>query len=276
MSSATIQESLMKRLAAVLCVALTCSACLRSTTTITVKPDGSGLIDHEMGANPQTLAMLKGFAGAQSDQKGANVSPEFFGSEQAKKMGEEMGVRFISGEPVKTAELEGYRAHYAFDDITKLKVKMNQESSAMPGATPDTEKQPPFAFDFTKGASSSVLTIRMPEPKAGKSPLSQLTQMPGAPPGGAQDNPQALAMMKVMLKGLFVDVSLAVDGHLVKTNAPYVSGSKITLMQMDFDKMLENEAALLKLQQTTDPKMLKDIPGLKIVTDPKLTIEFGK
>jgi hypothetical protein len=265
----------MRRLGAVLCLTLACSACLRSTTTITVRPDGSGLIDHEMGANPQTLAMLKGFAGAQGDAKGANVSPEFFGSDQAKKMGEEMGVRFISGEPVKTADLEGYRAHYAFDDITKLKVKMNQETSAVPGATAEAASQPPFGFDFTKGSKSSVLTIRMPEPKAGKSPLSQLT-MPGASPGGVQDNPQALAMMKVMMKGLFVDVSLAVDGHLVKTNAPYVSGSKITLMQMDFDKILENEGALLKLQQATDPKMLKDIPGLKIVTDPKVTIEFGK
>jgi hypothetical protein len=63
---------------------------------------------------------------------------------------------------------------------------------------------------------------------------------------------------------------------VVKTNAPYVNGSRITLMQMDFDKLLENEAALQKLQQTTDPKLLKDIPGLKIVTDPKVTIEFAR
>jgi hypothetical protein len=259
----------------VLCVALSCPACLRSTTVITVRPDGSGLIDQELGMNPQAMAMLKGFAGPANEPKGGVTASEIFSLEQAKKMGDEIGARFISGEPVKTAELEGYRARYAFDDITKLKVKMNQEAAAMTGASHGTEAQPPFGFDFSKGGSSSTLTIRMPQQTPGKSPLSQLT-MPGTSPDSAQQNQQALAMAKAMMKGLFVDVSLAVDGHVLKTNAPYVNGSRITLMQMDFDKILENEAALLKLQQATDPKLLKDIPGLKMVTDPKVTIEFAR
>jgi len=262
----------MGRLLAVLCVALSCSACLRATTVITVRPDGSGLIDQELGMNPQALAMLKGFAGTANEPKGGANLSEIFGPEQAKKMGDEIGARYVSGEPIKTAELEGYRARYAFDDITTLKMKMNQEAAAMPGAPQGNQAEPPFGFDFSQGARSSTLTIRMPQ----QTPtLSQLTQLPGAAPGSEQ-NPQALAMAKTMMKGLFVDVALAVDGHVVKTNAPYVNGSRITLMQMDFDKLLENEAALQKLQQTTDPKLLKDIPGLKIVTDPKVTIEFAR
>ena len=32
--------------------------------------------------------------------------------------------------------------------------------------------------------------------------------------------------------------------------------------------------AMSKLQQASDPKQLKDIPGLKLITDPKVTIEF--
>src|SRR6476620_5981850 len=54
----------MKRQFALVCLALLCSACLRATTTITVRQDGSGIIDQEVGANPQAMAMLKGFAGA--------------------------------------------------------------------------------------------------------------------------------------------------------------------------------------------------------------------
>ena len=73
-----------------------------------------------------------------------------------------------------------------------------------------------------------------------------------------------------------VPASLTVDGRVIKTNAPYVSGSKITLLQFDFDKVNATEGALQKLQQITDPKLLKDIPGVRMVTDPVVTIEFGR
>ena len=63
---------------------------------------------------------------------------------------------------------------------------------------------------------------------------------------------------------------------MIKTNAPYVNGSRVTLVQMDFDKLLASEGALQKLQQASDPRTLKDVPGLKIVSEPKLTIEFGR
>jgi hypothetical protein len=92
----------------------------------------------------------------------------------------------------------------------------------------------------------------------------------------AQENAQAMAMVLPMLRGLFVDLSLVVEGRVIKTNVPYVSGSKLTLLQFDFDKVNATDGALQKLQQITDPKMLKDIPGVQMVTDPQVTIEFGR
>jgi len=269
----------MKRQLALVCLALLCSACLRATTTITVRQDGSGLIDQEVGASPQAMAMLKGFAGAAAaDQQKAGATPpppSIFGEAEAKKMADQMGVKFVSGEPIKTADLEGYRAHYSFDDVTKLKVKMNQ--SATGGlAENKAAAEPPFSFQFEKHGASSLLTINMPEQKTGaESPLSKLGMGGGGTQNQAQ-NEQAMAMMKTMMKGLFVDVTLAVDGKVFKTNAPYVNGSRVTLVQMDFDKLLASEGALQKLQQASDPRTLKDVPGLKIVSEPKLTIEFGR
>jgi hypothetical protein len=265
----------MKRQLAFVCLALLCSACLRATTTITVRQDGSGLIDQEIGANPQAMEMLKGFASASADQKGETAPPpqSLFGEAEAKKMADQMGVKFVSGEPIKTADLEGYRAHYSFDDVTKLQVKMNQNST---GGLAAGKAEPPFSFQFEKHGSSSLLTINMPEQKPGAtSPLNQLGMGGGATQNQAQ-NEQALAMMKMMMKGLYVDVTLAVDGRVIKTNAPYVNGSKVTLVQMDFDKLLATEGALQKLQQANDPRTLKDVPGLKVVAEPKLTIEFGR
>ena len=258
----------MRRLGLVLLVAALASGCLRSTTTITVKQDGSGTIDQEVGASAGALAMLRNFSGSNGGQK-PDADVKLFGPEQAQAAAAAMNVRFVSGEPFKTAEGEGYRAHFAFDDVTKLKFDMVKT----PGPAAEKNATPPFGFGFTKGATSSVLTINMPEQQSG--PGSLLNQLPG---GGAQsqDNQQALAMLLPMLHGLYVDVTLNVDGRVIKTNAPYVAGSQVTLLQFDFDKVNATEGALQKLQTISDPKLLKDIPGVRMATEPVVTIEFGR
>lgn len=262
----------MRRVLALVLTALSCTACLRSSTVITVKQDGSGTIDQEIGVSPQALAMLRSFANS-GDAKAAPPTDGIFGPQQAQKLAADMGVRYVSGEPIKTGEMEGFRAKYAFDNVSQIRMKMNQ--NAGPAASAGVADEPPFGFDFERRGEASVLTIRMPEQKMGdKSPFSQLTQMPGAKDGSPADNEQAIGMMKMMMRGLFVDVSLAVDGRIVKTNAPYVTGSKVTLAQMDFDTLLANDTAIQKLQKASEPKQLKDIPGLKLITDPKVTIEF--
>ena len=72
---------------------------------------------------------------------------------------------------------------------------------------------------------------------------------------------QAMTMMKMMMRGLFVDVGLNVNGRILKSNAPYVEGSRVTLLQIDFDKLLADESALLKLQNAKDIKTLAKCPG---------------
>ena len=252
----------------VILVGVLTSGCFRSTTTIELKPDGSGTIVQENAVGAQALAMIKSFA---SQQDGKGASPDIFSQEQAIKTAESMGVTFVSGEPIKSAEIEGYRARYRFDDITKIKVNMQQSPDSMSGSG---SKQPPFGFTFARGASSSLLTIQMPEQAPGTSPF------PGMPGGSATDADkaqaaQAMAMMKMMMKGLFVDVSLAVDGRIIKSNATHTEGTKVTLLQLDFDKLLEDEANFKKLEAAKDLKGLVNIPGLKVSSEPKLMIEFS-
>lgn len=262
----------MLRFAVVLFVAAMSTACLRSTTVISIRSDGSGTVVQETGMNPQALAMLQGMAAAGDGQQ--KVSGELFGEEQAKKIASSMGVTFLSGEPIKTPQLEGYRARFSFDDVRKLQMKMNGEAAAaLAGA--DGAKQPPFGFGFERRGASSLLTITMPEEKP--------DGLPGlgagmGPKGDAnpEQNAQAIQMMKVMMAGLFVDVSLDFEGRIIKTNAPHVEGSRLTLMQIDFDKMLTDEAGLQKFQDATDLKSLGNIVGLKLPTEPKVTVEFGK
>ncbi len=254
--------------AAVLAVVIS-SGCFRVTTRITVKPDGSGVIDQDVGASAQALALLRNFGGGRGDTK-ADV--QMFGPEQAQAAAAAMGVRFVSGEPVKTAEMEGYRAHYAFDDITAIKFNMKQGTPSQPGVTAPQSSEPPLAFGFAKGPSSSTLTIRVPQ-QARQAPL--LPQMPGGG-GSPEQNAQALSMIMPMLHGLYVDVTLAVDGRVIKSTAPGMHGPDLTLVQFDFDKVAASEGGLQKLQQITDPKELKGIPGVTLLSEPVVTIEFAR
>jgi hypothetical protein len=261
----------MRRLGLTLLAVAVCSGCFRSTTRITVKQDGSGVVDQEIGASAQALALLRSFSSGGGDQKPA-PDAQIFGPEQAQAAATAMGVRFVSGEPFKTGEGEGYRAHFAFDDVTKIRLNVTKEPPSLSAMSAEKPDEAPFAFKFARRDDASVLTINIADQKAGG---GLLPQMPGRG-GSPQENSQALSMMLPMLHGLFVDLSLVVDGRVIKTNAPYVSGSQITLLEFDFDKVNATEGALQKLQQISDPKMLKDIPGLRMVTDPVVTIEFGR
>jgi hypothetical protein len=248
------------------------SGCIRSTTTIEVKADGSGTILQENAVSAQALAMIKSF-GAQAEKSYKPASPDIFSQEQAVNTAEAMGVTFVSGEPFKSGDLEGYRARYRFDDITKVKVNMQQGPDSLAPAT--AQKEPPFGFGFSRGAASSVLTIQMPE-QTGGGPFPGMPGGPGAADGDKAMATQALAMMKMMMQGMFLDVSLAVDGRIIKSNANHVQGSKITLLQVDFDKLLADEAALKRLEAAKDVRALADIPGLKIASEPKVVIEFSR
>ncbi len=91
-------------------------------------------------------------------------------------------------------------------------------------------------------------------------------------------------MMKQMFKGLHMGMAVDVEGKVVKTNSPYVEGSKVTLMDIDFDPLLSDEKGFKALSAKMETAMgddrktmeaLKGIKGLKITTDPEISIEFA-
>jgi hypothetical protein len=261
----------MKRTLLVLALMLTCSGCIHMSTLITLKPDGSGTIDQEIGMNPQALSMLAAFGGnGRGMQQQPGRPDDIFNEQKAREQAEKMGVKFVSGTPVDTPSLKGYRARFSFDDIKSLKVRM-EDARAMRGDS--NSRQDPFDFEFAKRASTSTLTIHIPQ-DVQRPPLAQLG---GGNGQMSQEQAQAMvAMMRPMFAGMFVDVSLAIDGRIVRTNAPFVDGNRITLVQLDMDKVINDETAWTKLQNATTPADMRNILGVKVSTQPTLTIEFGK
>ena len=88
-------------------------------------------------------------------------------------------------------------------------------------------------------------------------------------------------MLKTLFQGFKVDIALEVAGSIVKTNAEYVSGNRITLLEMEMAALLADEEKLKALQSQIGPDIsltqvkpfLKDTKGIKI-DGPSITIEF--
>jgi hypothetical protein len=130
-----------------------------------------------------------------------------------------------------------------------------------------------LGFVITRGPSGTVLTMDWPEPDAVAKPATPMPPMPDTV------TPEAMAMVQQMFRGARVRLVLSVDGRITKTNAPasLVDGSTITLLEADFDKMLAAPDALQKLRGLQSLDLLRkapDIPGLRVLTERQLTVEF--
>jgi hypothetical protein len=262
-------------------LATTLSACLTSTTSVKVKPDGSGTIETTTTIAAAALAQLKtmmsGFGGKDAGSPAKDLFSEADLRRAATKMGE--GVTFVSSTPIKTAEAEGVRAVYAFTDVSKL--RLSQTPSAMEGASgmmgrggqPAPAAADDIRFRFAREGGTSVVTLLFPEPKPPATPDAKPAQAPSAPADPAQ-----LEMIKTLFAGLHIDIGLDVDGRIIKTNAPYVTGNRVTLVEMDFSQLMNNPTAIAGMQSVKsieDAKtVLKGMKGVKVNLDREVRVEF--
>ena len=264
-------RSLRVLLALVSTVALT--ACLNSTTLIKLQADGSGTVEQTTLMN---VAALKSFApGADKPIGGVNQADL---ERTATRMGK--GVRLVSAEPFRGANgFEGSKAIFAFDDINQIQVNQGPSMSGSTDGRMSSEpsSDDPVKFKLTRAGGTSTLTIAfIDQPGGGKAE-------PGANPMADMDltNPMMMGMIKSMFAGFKINIGLEVAGSIVKTNAEYVTGSRLTLLEMDMDSLLADEAKLKALQRKLGPDAslsaikpyLKDIKGIK-VDGPTISVEF--
>ncbi len=263
------------RIALVVVIACTLSGCINSASLVRIKPDGSGTIEQTLLVNTATLKGLMAGAGAQGQVK---ELPGVLNEAEFKRTAERMGVKPVSLTPLKEGGFEGAKAIFAFDDVTKIRVDQDPQmagtSSGTFGGPPPTSKAP-IKFGFAKQGSNSVLTITVDESTTAPGPKVD----PSAPP--QKIDPAMMQMVKTMFQGFKVLIDVEVEGKIVKTNADYVNGSRVTLLELDMATLFEDEAALTALQSKVRPgasiadvrPYLKDVKGVKI-NNPTVTIEF--
>jgi hypothetical protein len=257
------------------------SGCFQSLVLVKVNKDGSGTLEETMLLTEgfsQLLASLSGQETPAQDEESNDVDEAQL-QEKARAMGE--GVRLVSAEPVKNEQGAGYRAVFSFPDINKVRVNQNPGAgiAAGPGGDQGTQDQSVedwLQFRFKQGATST-LEVLYPTPAEGK----QDTEGEEQPQQDMSQNPEMMQMMRQLYSDMRIRIAVEVGGRIVDTNARYVDGSRVTLMDVDFGRLLEDETSFQQLLNA-NPKSIEEVeqiigdnPALRVDTQEKVSIRFN-
>ena len=272
---------------AALLAGLLLSSCLQVKTTVKVNTDGSGTVDQTFLMKSEMVAMMSGLNSMGTDSTKGSEEPQkefsLFDEAQLRKDADKMGtdVRLVSAEPVKTDWGEGYHAVYAFKDITKIQVNQNPGDSlpSQMGQSKgeNAEKQVPdyVRFGFTK-ANPSVLKITFPAPKAASDGAASSDK----PATDQKMTEQDIAMITQFYTDMQITMAVEFNGTIVSSNATFRDGNRVTLVDFQFNQLLQSPEFMKQLKEGKSDKMSnfqtlgKMFPGMKIETQPEVQVRF--
>ncbi|NTV66645.1 MAG: hypothetical protein HGB06_02990 [Chlorobaculum sp.] len=233
--------SLLSRLAAFMLL-LALSGCIQMHTTVHVKKDGSGTIEQKM----LFTGMLSEVMNSPGESGESSEKPAPPSEKQLTEMAAEFGpeVRAIDAKRIDNKKEQGFVVTYAFDDIEKVRIgnaqqmSMNHSADSTAVKSDSTSTQKPetwFTFAMKRGTHPELVISKQAELHASSSNISS----PGSKAKvGKKEQEQMLAMMSAFLRGLKMSVTVVVDGRVIRSDASYRLGNRITLYSLDFDKLL--------------------------------------
>ena len=83
-----------------------------------------------------------------------------------------------------------------------------------------------------------------------------------------------------MMEGMAMTISLEFNGEIVETNASYVDGSKVTLLDIDFSELLKDKESLELFKKNPPDNLdemkaiVENIPGMKVEFQKPVKIKF--
>jgi hypothetical protein len=247
----------------VLSGALMCSACFQFSTVLTLKADGSGTIDQRLLFTQSAVAQMRQLAALGGGGQDFDPVSEQQVRDAAATMG--AGVTYVSSTRVDTSEGVGRDIKYAFTDVSQLRL---DQAPPLPGGMPVAPQ--------TSDASDRV-SFRLTREPDGHA-LLKIAVPPLPAPSSNSPSADQIAMLKPMLAGARLSIAIEPAGRLVRTSSPYVTGQRVTLVDVNVDSLLSDDTLLQRLQAAPTAEeakaILKNVPGLKVALDPEITIEF--
>lgn len=241
-------------------------------STVRVNADGTGTIVQRVVFTRAAVEQLKQLgAMGRGGAKPFDPVSEDEARAQAAKLGS--GVTYVSSTPIDDDSGQGRETIYAFTNVGDLRINRQPQ---VPGAHVETDSLKALNQTVTFGLNrltdgNALLTITIPQPD-----LDGRTLGLGA--GGAKEpSPEQLAMARRLFAGAKVNIGVEPAGTLVRSSSPYVSGNRVTLLDVDFDQLINGPVLERMRGVTTVDELrsaLKDVPGLTVSLDPQITIEF--
>jgi hypothetical protein len=254
------------------------SGCIQVSTFISLKPDGTGTVTEKFRMNTaffrQMDSLTAGIDSASGDRKKA--APFDSSSIKAKAAELGKGVSLLSAREIAEGDFHGYEAVYSFRDISKLHVSQRPDAGDnQPAKDAKPEKKQYLTFGFKKG-NPAVLRIIMPQTEK-----SQSSAGSAGTPSQSQDNGMAAEAVREFFKGMRFSLALGIEGSILQTDAMFRDGSVITLMDIDFDRLMsmpEQFQAFNRLGPNPSDvemrKIMEKVPGMKVDLQKKVTVSF--
>ena len=262
-------------LLSVIISSLILTGCFEVTTEISLRKDGSGTLRQRVLFSQVLVSQMKNMAmsmGADESDGSHSMYDEEKLINEASKYGE--GVVFTSGSEIRENGKEGYEALYSFTDIGKVVVGNNPSSVIeIPTGTAD-DSMDLIRFEFEKNNISS-LTIIMPE---SEDTYEEETAEESS--GEKEMDEESMEMMKQMFSGMKFSYKINFEGVITETDADNISGSTITLMEIDFDKLMKNPESFRNFENLQGDnsketvKAMKDMEGVKIEMKERIAVKF--
>jgi hypothetical protein len=253
--------------------------CLEVSHQIVVNKDGSGKIIERFAMSKAVIAQMNALFSSFPSADGKKEKPiDLYDKKKLKEDAANYGpgVTYVTSKRINTGTKEGYQVEYAFKDINKVRIDQNP-SDKTPTA-PDkssSSKQEPITFRFEKG-SPATLTVVFP--KEVKKPKKKRRSKEAGKTKAAQK--KEADELREIFKDFYIGITVRPQGTIVDTNATYNEGGTVTLLEMDFKKLLTNEkefqSFIKKEPETVEEAkaLLKHMPGFKIELNREIKISF--
>jgi len=275
-----------RQVLSILLVAGLVVGCMNVSSTVTVRPDGSGTITERVTIGSELASMIRGME--QADDS-AGTSNELFSKTEVQARADSLsGLRLTSMERISTRKKEGYEALYAFDNLNEAQLSPTPED-VMPDQAPDqgggggpSELLSQVDLSYTPG-TPATLTITMPRDTSGDDGMTG-GSFPMDTSGEGPPSDQEMRMMRRMMRDSGFQLAVTLDGTIVETNATHRLGSTVTLMGIDFGPLAQDSTAFRRLmvdesnRQPASPQAAIDslnaLPGITIEPRETVTIRF--
>ncbi len=249
------------------------TSCLRTSTVVRVKKDGTGSIIARYYFSPEMLAMLDqlGELGGALGQLGGaaeggngpdlglirELATPDEQSLKADAAGYGEAVRYASHEPGKDENgWVGYTVAYEFDDIRKVRI----DQTSIPGKAKEFVASAGEELKKDEGGSISfalegnVLTVKSTFAKDGMDGFIDQKQLDQAKEMGMNPS-EALKMSAGMMQGMRIGYFVRAEDGIAETNADHATGDLIILSDADLGKvLLDPDLGVFIDRAAADPK----------------------